>query len=181
MLMYVYRTNCRFVNCVCVCVYLCCVHVFTRCVFAVFQLYRASVLFEMIRHETQHSTDYKLSLFDLQTSSYQALQRVLVSLGELTVLPLPLSCYSEPLSFSLSLCSLAMHRPSPDVRACLCVLLLFVLLRLLLKFISCVTSKAGTTRRWPSQREGERVPSPISSSNARKEVSRHRALTLTSP
>ncbi|XP_040915141.1 tetratricopeptide repeat protein 28 [Toxotes jaculatrix] len=45
------------------------------------QLYRASVLFEMIRHETQHSTDYKLSLFDLQTSSYQALQRVLVSLG----------------------------------------------------------------------------------------------------
>ena len=48
----------------------------------VFQLYRASVLFETIRHETQHSTDYKLSLFDLQTGSYQALQRVLVSLGE---------------------------------------------------------------------------------------------------
>ncbi|XP_034751934.1 tetratricopeptide repeat protein 28 isoform X2 [Etheostoma cragini] len=45
------------------------------------QLYRASVLFEAIRHETQHSTDNKLSLFDLQTSSYQALQRVLVSLG----------------------------------------------------------------------------------------------------
>ncbi|XP_075950642.1 tetratricopeptide repeat protein 28 [Anarhichas minor] len=45
------------------------------------QLYRASVLFEAIRHETQHSTDCKLSLFDLQTSSYQALQRVLVSLG----------------------------------------------------------------------------------------------------
>ncbi|XP_028273839.1 tetratricopeptide repeat protein 28 [Parambassis ranga] len=45
------------------------------------QLYRASILFEAIRHETQHSTDYKLSLFDLQTSSYQALQRVLVSLG----------------------------------------------------------------------------------------------------
>ncbi|XP_031157096.1 tetratricopeptide repeat protein 28 isoform X2 [Sander lucioperca] len=45
------------------------------------QLYRASVLFETIRHETQHSTDNKLSLFDLQTSSYQALQRVLVSLG----------------------------------------------------------------------------------------------------
>lgn len=51
-----------------------------------FQLYRASVLFETIRHEMQHSTDYKLSLFDLQTSSYQALQRVLVSLGEWTVL-----------------------------------------------------------------------------------------------
>lgn len=51
-------------------------------VFAVSQLYRSSVLFETIRHETQLSTDYKLSLFDLQTSSYQALQRVLVSLGE---------------------------------------------------------------------------------------------------
>ena len=54
--------------------------------YSVFQLYRASVLFETIRHETQHSTDYKLSLFDLQTSSYQALQRVLVSLGEFPVL-----------------------------------------------------------------------------------------------
>ena len=58
-------------------------------VFCAFQLYRASTLFETIRHETQHSTDYKLSLFDLQTSSYQALQRVLVSLGELTVLSSP--------------------------------------------------------------------------------------------
>nr|XP_005990307.1 PREDICTED: tetratricopeptide repeat protein 28 [Latimeria chalumnae] len=45
------------------------------------QLYRASALFETIRHEAQLSTDYKLSLFDLQTSLYQALQRVLVSLG----------------------------------------------------------------------------------------------------
>ncbi|XP_072310398.1 tetratricopeptide repeat protein 28 isoform X3 [Eucyclogobius newberryi] len=45
------------------------------------QLYRASVLFETIRHETQHNMDCKLSLFDLQTSSYQALQRVLVSMG----------------------------------------------------------------------------------------------------
>uniref|UniRef100_A0A8C5P7H0 Tetratricopeptide repeat protein 28 n=1 Tax=Leptobrachium leishanense TaxID=445787 RepID=A0A8C5P7H0_9ANUR len=45
------------------------------------QLYRASALFETIRHEVQLSTDYKLSLFDLQTSSYQALQRVLISLG----------------------------------------------------------------------------------------------------
>ncbi|KAM6984897.1 uncharacterized protein FYW47_019205 [Aplochiton taeniatus] len=45
------------------------------------QLYRSSALFETIRHDVQHSTDYKLSLFDLQTSSYQALQRVLVSLG----------------------------------------------------------------------------------------------------
>lgn len=49
--------------------------------FFCFQLYRASALFETIRHEAQHSTDYKLSLFDLQTSCYQALQRVLVSLG----------------------------------------------------------------------------------------------------
>ncbi|XP_070619524.1 tetratricopeptide repeat protein 28 isoform X2 [Erythrolamprus reginae] len=45
------------------------------------QLYRASALFETIRHEARLSTDYKLSLFDLQTSSYQALQRVLVTLG----------------------------------------------------------------------------------------------------
>nr|XP_044988272.1 tetratricopeptide repeat protein 28 isoform X3 [Jaculus jaculus] len=45
------------------------------------QLYRASALFEAIRHEAQLSADCKLSLFDLQTSSYQALQRVLVSLG----------------------------------------------------------------------------------------------------
>ncbi|XP_077353544.1 tetratricopeptide repeat protein 28 isoform X2 [Festucalex cinctus] len=45
------------------------------------QLYRASVLFETIRREMQHSPDYKLSLFDLQTDSYQSLQRVLVSLG----------------------------------------------------------------------------------------------------
>ncbi|XP_061656176.1 tetratricopeptide repeat protein 28 isoform X1 [Phyllopteryx taeniolatus] len=45
------------------------------------QLYRASILFESIRREMRHSPDYKLSLFDLQSSSYQALQRVLVSLG----------------------------------------------------------------------------------------------------
>ncbi|KAK6315724.1 hypothetical protein J4Q44_G00132480 [Coregonus suidteri] len=45
------------------------------------QLYRASALFESIRHEAQLSSDYRLTLFDLQTSSYQALQRVLVSLG----------------------------------------------------------------------------------------------------
>lgn len=50
--------------------------------FSPHQLYRASALFETIRHEVQLSTDYKLSLFDLQTSSYQALQRVLVSLGK---------------------------------------------------------------------------------------------------
>lgn len=70
----------------CVCILCNSMYVLMSCVFAIFQLYRASVLFETIRHEMQHSTDYKLSLFDLQTSSYQALQRVLVSLGELTVL-----------------------------------------------------------------------------------------------
>lgn len=73
-------------------------------VFCAFQLYRASTLFETIRHETQHSTDYKLSLFDLQTSSYQALQRVLVSLGELIVLSSPvvlLFCSTKSLSLAL--------------------------------------------------------------------------------
>lgn len=59
------------------------------CCFVLFQLYRASALFETIRHEAQHSTDYKLSLFDLQTSCYQALQRVLVSLGMLSTIPCP--------------------------------------------------------------------------------------------
>ncbi|XP_056434200.1 tetratricopeptide repeat protein 28 isoform X2 [Gadus chalcogrammus] len=45
------------------------------------QLYRASLLFETIRHETQPSAENKIRLLDLQTSTYQALQRVLVSLG----------------------------------------------------------------------------------------------------
>ncbi|CAL8318306.1 unnamed protein product [Lota lota] len=45
------------------------------------QLYRASLLFETIRHETQPSAENKICLLDLQTSTYQALQRVLVSLG----------------------------------------------------------------------------------------------------
>ena len=45
------------------------------------QLYSATELFENIRREAQISSDYKLSLFDLQTASYQALQRVLVALG----------------------------------------------------------------------------------------------------
>lgn len=45
------------------------------------QLYVASDLFETIRRESQCSSDYKLSLFDLQTACYQALQRVLVGLG----------------------------------------------------------------------------------------------------
>ena len=42
------------------------------------QLYKAADLFEMIRRETQCSNDYKLSLFDLQTACYQALQVKLV-------------------------------------------------------------------------------------------------------
>ncbi|KAK7499051.1 hypothetical protein BaRGS_00009598, partial [Batillaria attramentaria] len=45
------------------------------------QLCVAADLFEMIRRESQCSSDYKLSLFDLQTACYQALQRVLVGLG----------------------------------------------------------------------------------------------------
>ena len=38
------------------------------------QLYKAAELFETIRRDQLISTDYKLSLFDLQTASYQALQ-----------------------------------------------------------------------------------------------------------
>nr|XP_002733822.1 PREDICTED: tetratricopeptide repeat protein 28-like [Saccoglossus kowalevskii] len=45
------------------------------------QLYKAAELFENIRRELQFSNDYRLNLFDLQTASYQALQRVLVELG----------------------------------------------------------------------------------------------------
>nr|CAD7423629.1 unnamed protein product [Timema monikensis] len=45
------------------------------------QLERAAHLLETIRREARGSSDYKLSLFDLQTVSYQALQKVLVSLG----------------------------------------------------------------------------------------------------
>lgn len=44
------------------------------------QLYRAADLFESIRYEARGTSDYQLSLFDLQMASYQALQRVLVSL-----------------------------------------------------------------------------------------------------
>ncbi|XP_064620053.1 tetratricopeptide repeat protein 28-like isoform X2 [Lineus longissimus] len=45
------------------------------------QLYKAVELFETIRRDAQMSSDYQMSLFDLQTASYQALQRVLVALG----------------------------------------------------------------------------------------------------
>lgn len=45
------------------------------------QLEAATHLLEMIRREARNSPDYKLSLFELQTSSYQVLQRVLVSLN----------------------------------------------------------------------------------------------------
>lgn len=97
------------------------------------------MLFETIRHETQHSTDYKLSLFDLQTSSYQALQRVLVSLGEVTVLPSPAVVWiAEPVvvvvvvvmcsHLVFTLCALANYQPMSE-----CV---------------CFTSQGGTTRRW---------------------------------
>ncbi|XP_033748780.1 tetratricopeptide repeat protein 28-like isoform X2 [Pecten maximus] len=46
------------------------------------QLYKASDLFESIRRDSQFNSEYKMSLFDLQTACYQALQRVLVSLGQ---------------------------------------------------------------------------------------------------
>nr|XP_018917333.1 PREDICTED: tetratricopeptide repeat protein 28 [Bemisia tabaci] len=45
------------------------------------QLEQAATLLELIRRETRGSAHYKLSLFDLQTASYQALQRVLVGLN----------------------------------------------------------------------------------------------------
>ncbi|XP_069136443.1 tetratricopeptide repeat protein 28-like isoform X1 [Argopecten irradians] len=46
------------------------------------QLYKASDLFESIRRDAQFNSEYKMSLFDLQTACYQALQRVLVSLDQ---------------------------------------------------------------------------------------------------
>ncbi|XP_018026521.1 tetratricopeptide repeat protein 28 isoform X3 [Hyalella azteca] len=45
------------------------------------QLERAASLLETIRREARGSQEYRLSLFDLQTASYQALQRVLVGLA----------------------------------------------------------------------------------------------------
>ncbi|RXG73807.1 Tetratricopeptide repeat protein 28 [Armadillidium vulgare] len=45
------------------------------------QLDRAAHLLDTIRRDARGSQDYRLSLFDLQTASYQALQRVLVGLG----------------------------------------------------------------------------------------------------
>lgn len=45
------------------------------------QLEAATHLLETIRRETRNTNEYKLSLFELQSSSYQILQRVLVSLN----------------------------------------------------------------------------------------------------
>ena len=45
------------------------------------QLERAASLLDTIRREARGSQEYRLSLFDLQTASYQALQRVLVGLA----------------------------------------------------------------------------------------------------
>ncbi|XP_074042834.1 tetratricopeptide repeat protein 28 [Leptinotarsa decemlineata] len=45
------------------------------------QLEAATHLLESIRRETRNTQDYKLTLFDLQSSSYQVLQRVLVCLN----------------------------------------------------------------------------------------------------
>jgi len=41
------------------------------------QLYKASELFESIRRDAQFNSEYKLSLFDLQTACYQALQVII--------------------------------------------------------------------------------------------------------
>lgn len=38
------------------------------------ELYLAIELFESMRRESQYNNDYKMSLFELQTASYQALQ-----------------------------------------------------------------------------------------------------------
>lgn len=46
------------------------------------QLETAANLLENIRREARNSPDYKLSLFELQTSSYQILQRVLIGLNK---------------------------------------------------------------------------------------------------
>lgn len=48
------------------------------------QLEQAACLLESIRRETRGSSDYKLSLFDLQTASYQALQVILFIIRFLT-------------------------------------------------------------------------------------------------
>lgn len=42
------------------------------------QLEATTNLLENIRRESRNTPDYKLSLFELQTTSYQVLQRVLV-------------------------------------------------------------------------------------------------------
>ncbi|XP_063965806.1 tetratricopeptide repeat protein 28-like isoform X1 [Lytechinus pictus] len=44
------------------------------------ELYRAAEIFEEIRRDAHGSGEYKISLFDAQSASYQALQRVLVAL-----------------------------------------------------------------------------------------------------
>ena len=48
------------------------------------QLELASRLFETIRQDVKGSTEYKLSLYDLQTACYQSLQRILVLLNRHT-------------------------------------------------------------------------------------------------
>lgn len=46
------------------------------------QLESATQLLESIRRETRNAADYKLSLFELQSSSYQVLQKVLICLNK---------------------------------------------------------------------------------------------------
>ena len=57
------------------------------------QLYGATELFESIRREAQFNNDYKLSLFDLQTASYQSLQ-VIIFIN--TILIILKSCILYP-------------------------------------------------------------------------------------
>ncbi|XP_033099521.1 tetratricopeptide repeat protein 28-like [Anneissia japonica] len=44
------------------------------------QLYRAADIFESIRREIQNGSEYHITLFDIQSACYQALQKVLVEL-----------------------------------------------------------------------------------------------------
>ena len=58
------------------------------------QLYKASELFESIRRDAQLNSEYKLSLFDLQTACYQALQ---VRKGETIGMKYSKTCVKRPL------------------------------------------------------------------------------------
>lgn len=69
------------------------------------QLEAATHLLESIRRETKNSSDYKLSLFELQSSSYQVLQRVLICKLTKSLLPLLLPSLLFPLVTNDCFCS----------------------------------------------------------------------------